>query len=145
MSGIKKLIFESYNAMSRPAKYWGIPIMPLLGLLMATAVSFIVGMVILSWIWGLVFAFPFVVAMIALRLISSIDDRYFRRVRFAIRRIRLNFKYGKRLLLTSFNPKWSQYYARRFAEKRYVSGGFRPSNAISRTRKHGDSAGESTN
>jgi len=31
---LKKLRFESYNAMSRPAMQWGIPIMPMVGLLM---------------------------------------------------------------------------------------------------------------
>ncbi|WP_080593291.1 VirB3 family type IV secretion system protein [Pseudomonas fluorescens] len=137
----EKLIFESYNAMSRPAMYWGIPIMPMLGLLMGAVLSFIVGMATLSWVWGLVFAFPFVVGLLALRLITSVDDRYFRRVRFALRRLLLNLKHGKRLLLTSFNPKWSQYYGRRFAEKRYLSGRVRAANEIPRSRKHGNSAG----
>lgn len=31
---LKQLTFESYNGMSRPAMFWSIPIMPMVGLLM---------------------------------------------------------------------------------------------------------------
>jgi hypothetical protein len=140
MSDKKRLLFDSYNAMSRPAMHWGIPIMPMIALFMGGLVSFGAGAAIFSWVWGLVFAFPFAVALLALRLITSIDDRYLRRIRFALRRLRLNMKHGKQLLLTPFNPKWSQYYGGRFSQQRYVSRGNGSSDALSRSREHGDAS-----
>ncbi|WP_426102993.1 VirB3 family type IV secretion system protein [Pseudomonas sp. PSPC3-3] len=133
MSDEKPLLFDSYNAMSRPAMYWGVPIMPMLGLVMATLVGFGIGAAIFDWVWGLIFAFPFLLALPVLRFFTSIDDRYMRRIRFALRRLRLNIKHGKNLLLTSYNPKWSQYYGKRFAQKRYVSGGDGKSDEVPRS------------
>lgn len=141
MAEKEKLLFDSYNAMSRPAMHWGIPIMPMIGLVMAALVSFGAGASLLSWVWGLVFAVPSLGALVALRFMSSIDDRYLRRVRFALRRLRLNLIYGKHLLLTPFNPKWSLYYGRRFAQQRYAARGDGASDALSRARTHGDTAG----
>lgn len=140
MSGKEKLLYDSYNAMSRPAMQWGIPIMPMIGLVMGALLSFGLGTALISWGWGVVFAFPFAVSLMALRFMSSIDDRYLRRVRFAFRRLRLNLVYGKQLLLTPFNPKWSQYYGRRYSQQRHASGSDRPVNGVSRTRTHGDAA-----
>lgn len=140
MSDKERLLFDSYNAMSRPAMQWGIPIMPMIALVMGGLVIFGAVTAIFSWVWGLVIAFPFMVALLALRLITSIDDRYLRRVRFALRRMQLNMKHGKQLLLTPFNPKWSQYYGRRFSQQRYVSRGNGPSDALSRSREHGDAS-----
>jgi MFS family permease len=119
----KRLMFESYNGMSRPAMFWNIPIMPMVGLLMGGLIFGVIGTALLSWIWGLVFLFPFAAALIALRLLCSIDGQYLRRVRFACRRMLLNLKYGKPLLLTPFNPTWSQFYGKRFSQTRYASGG----------------------
>lgn len=129
----KPLLFDSYNAMSRPATHWGIPIMPMLCLVMSALTAFGVGAAVISWVWGLAFAFPFLLALLALRLITSIDDRYLRRIRFALRRIRRNLKFGKNLLLTPYNPKWSHYYGRRFSQKRYVSGGSRSDDEVPRS------------
>jgi len=140
MSDKKRLLFDSYNAMSRPAMHWGIPIMPMIALFMGGLVSGGAAAAVFSWEWGLAFAFPFLVALLALRLITSIDDRYFRRIRFAFRRMRLNLTHGKQLLLTPFNPKWSQYYGRRFAQQRYVARGDSSSDGVSRSREHGDSS-----
>jgi hypothetical protein len=136
----EKLLFDSYNGMSRPAMQWGIPIMPMIGLIMGALLSFGAGTAMFSWLWGLIFAFPFAVGLLALRLITSVDDRYFRRIRFAFRRLRLNLKYGKQLLLTPYNPKWSQYYGRRFSQKRYAARDVSSSDGISSSRKHGDSS-----
>ncbi|AGN33479.1 conjugal transfer protein, VirB3 family (plasmid) [Pseudomonas fluorescens A506] len=136
----KKVLFESYNAMSRPAMWFEIPIMPMIGLLLGGIVTFGSMTVLLNWVWGLACTFPFLAALLALRFMSSIDPRYTTRVWFAIRRLILNMKYGKHLLLTSFNPKWSQYYGRRFSQKRYVGGGDGASDEISRSSKHGHSA-----
>lgn len=138
MADKKKLLFDSYNAMSRPAMQWGIPVMPMMGLLMGGLCGFGIGAALISWGWGVIFAFPFVVGLLALRLITAVDDRYFRRVRFAVQRIRLNFTYGKQLLLTPFNPKWSHYYGRRFSQKRYAAGGACASDGLSRSRTHGE-------
>ncbi|WP_310794514.1 VirB3 family type IV secretion system protein [Pseudomonas sp. S5F11] len=137
MADDEPLLFNSYNAMSRPATHWGIPIMPMLGLVMSGLIAFGAGAAILGWEWGLALALPFLIALLALRLITSVDDRYLRRIRFALRRILRNLKYGKQLLLTPSNPKWSQYYGRRFSQKRYVSGGNGSDDEISRSREHG--------
>jgi type IV secretory pathway VirB3-like protein len=144
MSDKKKLLFDSYNAMSRPAIYFGIPIMPMIVLLIGSMVGFGAATALFSWVWGLVIACPFWIALLALRLITSVDDRYFRRVRFASRRLWFNLKYGKQLLLTPFNPKWSQYYGRRFSQQRYVTRDSSSSDGLSRSRKHGVSSGESS-
>ncbi|MNC33148.1 hypothetical protein D3C75_815310 [compost metagenome] len=140
MTDKEKLVFESYNAMSRPAMHWGIPIMPMMGMVLGALFGFGVGAALISWVWGVIFAFPFLVALLALRLITSVDDRYFRRIRFALRRVRLNLTYGKQLLLTPFNPKWSHYYGRRYSQKRYAARGSSASDGVSRPRTHGDAS-----
>ncbi|WP_421556739.1 VirB3 family type IV secretion system protein [Pseudomonas kitaguniensis] len=128
---LRQLTSESYNGMSRPAMYWNIPIMPLIGLLMGGLVSGVIGIVLFSWIWGLVFLFPFLVVLIALRIVCVIDGQYLRRVKFGWRRIRSNQKYGRALLLTPSNPNWSAFYGKRFSQQRYVSGGKSPADEVS--------------
>lgn len=139
----KKELYESYNAMSRPAMFAEIPIMPLVGFLLAGLIAFALGTAFITWVWGLVLATPFFTALLALRLMSIKDPRYMTRVWFAIIRIRLNMKYGKHLLLTSYNPKWSQYYGRRFSQKRYVCGGNGASDEVSRPSEYGDDGRQS--
>ncbi|WP_230848266.1 conjugal transfer protein, partial [Pseudomonas savastanoi] len=85
---------------------------------------------------GLVAASPFLIALIALRVAGLIDPQYLRRVRFAQRRLWLNFKYGKPLLLTPFNPRWSKFYGARFSQKRYASGGESAADGLSGGRAH---------
>lgn len=97
---LKQLVFESYNGMNRPAMFWGIPIMPMIVLLMSGLTLGVAGTALLSWIWGLVFVAPFLITLLALRFLCAMDGQYLRRVRFARRRIALNLKYGKPLLLT---------------------------------------------
>lgn len=140
----QKLMFESYNGMSRPAMFWNIPIMPMVGLLMGGLIAGVLGTALLSWIWGLVFLLPFVGSLIALRLLCSIDGQYLRRVQFACRRIRLNLKYGRPLLLTPFNPNWSKFYGKRFSQQRYVGRRESASTEVSGGRLHDDSGGEPT-
>jgi hypothetical protein len=103
----------------------------------------VIGTALLSWIWGLVFLLPFAGALVALRLLCSIDGQYLRRVKFAFRRIRLNLKYGKPLLLTPFNPNWSQFYGKRFSQQRYVGGSESASAEVSGGRLHDDTGRES--
>lgn len=140
-----ELVFESYNAMSRPAAWAGVPIMPLVGLMFG-AMIFGVGLWVItgSILWGLVAAFPFFIAIIALRIMTNIDDRYVRRVIFGIRRIRLSMTYGRELLFTPSNPMWSNFYGRRYAEKRFTLRKVYQRDALSGSREHGDSSGEPT-
>ncbi|WP_080267949.1 VirB3 family type IV secretion system protein [Pseudomonas tremae] len=133
---LKKEVSPSYNAMSRPAMFWNIPIMPMVGLLMGGLVFGVAATFLLSWVWGLVVASPFLIALIALRVVGLIDPQYLRRVRFALRRLRLNLKYGKPLLLTPINPQWSKFYGARFSQKRYASGGQSAADGLSGGRAH---------
>lgn len=146
---LKKLNFESYNAMSRPAMQWGIPIMPMVALLMGGLLSGLAGTVLLSWVWGLLGMAPFAGALATLRFICAVDAQYPRRLWWSWRRIRLNWRYGKRLLLTPYNPNWSQFYGKRFAQCRFHTApsqevhaprGQSASAAVSRSRAHGDTA-----
>lgn len=122
MSEEDKKTFPSYNAMSRPAMFWGMPIMPMIGLFLGGVVSFIIAASLFSFVWGMVILLPFVVGLCGLRIMTSIDDRYMRRVWFAIRRLRLNMKHGKQLLLTPYNSMWSKFYAQRFSQQRFITG-----------------------
>ncbi|KPB36881.1 Conjugal transfer protein [Pseudomonas savastanoi pv. phaseolicola] len=72
-----------------------------------------------------------------------IDPQYLRRIRFARRRLWLNLKYGKPLLLTPFNPQWSEFYGARFSHKRYAPGKESAIDALSGPRTHGDTARQS--
>jgi MFS family permease len=137
---LKKLKFESYNGMSRPAMFWNIPIMPMVGLLMGGLVCGIAGTFFLSWKWGLSFTVPFLFALIAFRFICLIDAQYMRRVLLAYRRLRLNLTYGKPLLQTPLNPQWSAFYGERYAKKRHAPGSESAATALSRPRTHGDAA-----
>ncbi|WP_081036964.1 VirB3 family type IV secretion system protein [Pseudomonas corrugata] len=136
----KVLLYPSYNAMSRPAMFWGIPIMPLVGLFLAAVIVFVITATLLSFIWALASLLPFVVAVCGLRIMTSIDDRYVRRVRFSVHRLWLNFKHGRQLLLTPYSPLWSQYYGKRFSRQRFITGTIKSSaDGVSRSRTHGDS------
>lgn len=137
---LKQLIFPSYNGMSRPAMFWNIPIMPLVGLLMGALIFGIAGTALLSWVWGLSFAGLFLSVLVALRFMCLIDPQYLRRVRFVLRRLKLNLKFGKPLLLTSFNPRWSHFYAERFSQTRIAARSEGAGNEVPRARAHGDVA-----
>lgn len=137
---LKQLIFPSYNAMSRPAMYWSIPIMPLVGLLMGALIFGIAATALLSWVWGLAIAGLFLSALVALRFLCLLDAQYLRRVRFVLRRLKLNITYGKPLLLTPFNPRWSEFYAERFSKTRIAARSESAGTEVSRARAHGDVA-----
>lgn len=140
-NALKKLIFESYNGMSRPAMFWSIPIMPFVGLLMGGLLFGIAATALLSWVWGVIAILPFVITLITLRFICLIDPQYLRRIRFAWRRLKLNFQYGRPLLLTPFNAKWSVLYGTRFSQTRHAAGSEkRTGDALSSTRKYGNSS-----
>jgi type IV secretory pathway VirB3-like protein len=113
----KTLEFDSYNAMSRAATFFGIPIFPLLIGVMGTLFSLVAGFTVFGWP-GLFLATPFIVGLIFLRIISETDSKYLRRLMFMINRFWLNRRYGRSLLLTSHNPSWSKFYGRRFAQQR---------------------------
>ncbi|RMM20235.1 VirB3 family type IV secretion system protein [Pseudomonas syringae] len=74
---LKKEVSPSYNAMSRPAMFWNIPIMPMVGLLMGGLVFGVAATFLLSWVWGLVAASPFLIALIALRVVGLIDPNIY--------------------------------------------------------------------
>jgi uncharacterized protein (DUF58 family) len=133
MSDYKKLTFDSYNALNRPAMFWGIPIMPMIGLLTLGLLSAGIAATLLPWWWGVVFAFPFAAALTALRFITSIDNRFLRRLWFMARRLRRNWKYGRQLLLTPVNPNWNKFYGKRFARQRYAARGKSTSAGLSGT------------
>ncbi|RMU25761.1 conjugal transfer protein, partial [Pseudomonas savastanoi] len=117
--------------------------MPMVGLLMGGLVFGVAATFLLSWVWGLFAASPFLIALIALRVVGLIDPQYLRRIRFARRRLWLNFKYGKPLLLTPFNPRWSKFYGARFSQKRYASGGQSAADGLSGGRAHDNSVRQS--
>ncbi|WP_434598655.1 VirB3 family type IV secretion system protein (plasmid) [Pseudomonas sp. R4-76] len=138
----KKLVFPSYNAMSRPAMWAGIPIMPLVGLFLGGVIAFIAMMTVFSLVWGIVAATPFAVALCALRIMTSIDDRYTRRVRYSIHRFWLNMKYGRQLLLTPYSPLWSQSYGKRISQQRFIPGTTQSSaDGVSSSPAHADPDG----
>jgi len=140
---LKKLIFPSYNGMSRPAMHWNVPIMPLVALLMGALIFGVAATALLSWVWGLTIAGLFLLALVVLRFICLIDAQYLRRVRFAMRRLKLNFTYGKPLLLTSFNPRWSKFYGERFSQTRIAAGSESAGDEVPRTRAHVDTGRQS--
>jgi hypothetical protein len=115
----RELMFDSYNARNRPAIYMGVPIFPLLFLTFVGALSGVVVGALLGWIFGFIVFGIFVVLLVVLRLITSIDDRYMRRITFGLRRIYLNLLYGRKLMITPFNQNWRRSYAKRFAIQRH--------------------------
>lgn len=135
---LKNLVSESYNAMSRPPMFGGIPIMPGVGLVIGGLVSGVAATAALSWKWGLGCVLTFAAALFALRLLCAIDAQYMRRVRFAYRRLRFNARYGKALMLTSAHPNWSQLYGQRFSQQRYAGRQESEAVALSRRRIHDD-------
>ncbi|PUA41510.1 conjugal transfer protein [Pseudomonas protegens] len=117
MDDEKKWLFPSYNAMSRPAMFMGIPILPFVGLVVATVAVGGLGYWLVKW-WMLLLVSPFVMALIGFAVASSFDDRYMRRVLFALRRYRRNLTYGRGLRLTPINRQWSVLYGKRYASGR---------------------------
>lgn len=138
----RDLIFDSYNARSRPAVYLGVPIFPLLFLTFGGVAFGILSGVLFGWIFGGIVVGIFAGLILALRLITAVDDRYIRRVLFGIRRIKWNLLHGRKLMITPYNPNWRRSYAKRFAIQRYanrINGG---SDEVSRPRQNGNDARE---
>lgn len=117
----ENLEFDSHNGMSRVAMFWGVPVFPLLFCVMGFFISGVIGLTVFGW-KGLFIPIPFVIFALFLRVISERDDKAMRRVMFIIRRWRYNRKYGRHLLITPRNPKWSKYNVHRQAKKRILAG-----------------------
>lgn len=137
-AALKSLISDSYNGMSRPAMFAGIPIMPMVGLLLGGLLSGVAATSLLSWRWGVGCVLVFIAGLFVLRLLCALDAQYLRRVRFGLRRLRLNVSYGKALMLTSINPNWSQFYGQRFSKQRYASTEEGKAAGLRSGRAHGD-------
>jgi type IV secretory pathway VirB3-like protein len=137
-AALKSLISDSYNGMSRPAMFAGIPIMPMVGLLLGGLLSGVAATSLLSWRWGIGCVLVFIAGLFVLRLLCALDAQYLRRVRFGLRRLRLNVSYGKALMLTSINPNWSQFYGQRFSKQRYASTEEGEAAGLRSGRAHGD-------
>lgn len=115
------LTFETHNAMSRVAMFCGIPLFPLIFLVIGLAVSLFAGIYFWGW-WGLCPPVPFLLAMIGLRMICERDDKAMRRFFFHRRRYWMNWKYGRHLLITPRHAKWREKYARRIIKKHLLAG-----------------------
>lgn len=117
----QRLEFDSHNGMSRVPLFWGVPIFPLLLCFVGTLFSAVGGFTEFG-VWGGLLSLFFIIPGIALRIVCEKDDKYMRRLRFMVRRLRLNMKYGKSLFVSPQNPKWSAYYGRRYAKIRFSRG-----------------------
>lgn len=115
----EKLKFDSYSGMSRVPLFWGVPTFPLLLCFVGTLISGIAGLTLTGTGWGGLFASPFLLTAMVLRILCENDDKYLRRLRFMVRRFCLNLRFGRALLITPHNPVWSQYYGRRYAKVRF--------------------------
>lgn len=115
------LEFKTHNAMSRVAMFAGVPVFALLFLVMGCCISTFVCVYIWKW-WGFSVAVPFILIIAGLRIICERDDKAFRRMRFYLRRWKLNRKFGRHLLITPRNSRWRHKYARRVIQKRILTG-----------------------
>ncbi|HDQ4465205.1 TPA: VirB3 family type IV secretion system protein [Pseudomonas aeruginosa] len=128
----EQMLFPSYNAMSRPAMFLGVPILPFVGIAVALLVVGGVGFALLPWWGALLLMSPLLLTLVGFAVVSSFDARYMRRVIFAVRRLFLNFRYGRGLRLAPINPLWSVFYGKRFAHRRYASGDQGAADEVSR-------------
>lgn len=118
----EKRRYKTWNGMDRPANFRGVPIMPLVGLLVGGLFTTGLTLAILGP-WGGLAIVPFLLIAFAFYFVSSIDDRFMRRVVFATRRFMLSTRFGKGLIVTPQNPRWSHFYGKRFALCRHVTRG----------------------
>lgn len=115
------LVFDTHNAMSRVAMFCGVPLFPLIFLVIGFVASLFAGIYFLGW-WGLVFPMPFLGAIIGMRMLCERDDKAIRRFFFHRRRGRLNKQYGRHLVITPRNSKWREKYVRRLVKKHIFTG-----------------------
>ncbi|MCY1291153.1 hypothetical protein D9M68_568880 [compost metagenome] len=118
----EKRRYQTWNGMDRPANFKGVPIMPFVGLLVGSLITTGLTLAIIGP-WGGLAIVPFLLIGFAFYFFSSIDDRFMRRVVFATRRFLLSMRFGKGLIVTPQNPRWSQFYGKRFALCRHVTRG----------------------
>ncbi|MBW3154198.1 VirB3 family type IV secretion system protein, partial [Salmonella enterica subsp. enterica serovar Javiana] len=93
------LKFETYKAMSRVPNFAGVPVFALLFLSIGGVIGTFLSVYFWGW-WGLLVALPFVLIILGLRILCERDDKAFRRLRFILRRRKMNRKYGRHLLIT---------------------------------------------
>nr|WP_237747342.1 VirB3 family type IV secretion system protein [Salmonella enterica] len=85
--------------MSRVPNFAGVPVFALLFLSIGGVIGTFLSVYFWGW-WGLLVALPFVLIILGLRIICERDDKAFRRLRFILRRRKMNRKYGRHLLIT---------------------------------------------
>lgn len=113
--------FDTYRAMSRVAMFAGVPVFAGIFLFMGAFVSLFAGVYLWEW-GGLIPPSFFLIAIMVLRIICARDDKAFRRVRFFLRRIKLNRRYGRLLLITTRTKDWRMNNARRVIRKQILAG-----------------------
>lgn len=114
-----KRTFTTFNGMSRPAQYWGVPIFPFAGVALASLIVGGVGIFLFSW-WGLGGLLPGGSALLAMRFMCNHDGKALSRLGYVRRRWKLNASTGKSLFLSPYNPKWSAFYGKRYAAKHAI-------------------------
>lgn len=115
------LSFDSHNAMARVAMFCGIPLFPLIFLVIGAAVGLFSGVYFFGW-WGLGFSFPFLGGICGMRMLCSRDDKAIRRYFFHRKRQRLNKAYGRHLVITPRTLQWREKYVRRLVKKNLLAG-----------------------
>ncbi|WP_289347194.1 hypothetical protein [Pantoea stewartii] len=114
-------VFDSYNAMGRTASYQGVPQFVILGILVFGIVLTGIGCVLFGW-YGLIAIIVPMILFVVVRIVCESDSRFLTRFRFMLRRYIRNMIFGRSLLITPYNPRWNQFYGRRIAQKRYLTG-----------------------
>lgn len=114
-------VFDSYNAMGRTASYQGVPQFVILGILVFGIVLTGICCVLFSW-YGLIAIIVPMILFVVVRIVCESDSRFLTRLRFMLRRYIRNMIFGRSLLITPYNPRWNQFYGRRIAQKRYLTG-----------------------
>lgn len=115
------LSFESYNAMGRTATYAGVPQFVLLGIVFVGIIITGISCSLFGW-YGLIALIIPVTLFTVVRIICESDSRFLTRLRFMLGRYIRNMVYGRALLITPCNPRWNQFYGRRIAQKRFITG-----------------------
>ena len=116
-----KMEFDTFNAMDRPAMWFDIPIVPGLALFLPGVLILLFVSVSISFMWGAILSAPFGAGLIVLRFMTSIDDKFMRRVGFMIARKWREIWSGRHLLLTPYIPEWRKSYGKRYAQQHVIA------------------------
>lgn len=114
------LSFDSYNAMGRTASYAGVPQFVLLGIIGLGVFLTGLSCVFFDW-YGLIALIIPVTIFVVVRIICESDSRFLTRLMFMLRRYMRNMVYGRALLITPCNPRWTNFYGRRIAQERFIT------------------------